>query len=85
MSIRKVERMPSPKLYKDEYVMDSILRENMGLKVSDNAILSANIVDMTEGEPQIDFKNKRQVIKVKGSLYKQTVDNDQNVILTKID
>lgn len=83
MSIRKIEKMPSPKLYKDDYMMDSIIHENSGMKVSDNSILSANVVDMIEGEPQIDFKNKRQVIKIKGFLYRQTVDENQNVILTK--
>lgn len=83
MSIRKLEILPAPKLYKDEYSIDSILQESKGLKISDNEIFTGNISDMTEGELQVDFKNKRQVIKIKGSLYKQTIE-DSNVVLTKI-
>ena len=85
MSIRKLKILPSAEIYKDDYDISADIKSNMGVKVLDNAIYAGNISDMREGETQIDFTNKRKVIKIKGSLYKESIDTDNNVILTKIE
>lgn len=84
MSIRKLEPLPTARLYKDDYSIDSFIMFDKGSRVSDSPILSGNLNDMTEGETQIDFNSSRKITKMKGNLYKESVDADNNVILIKI-
>lgn len=85
MSIREIKTFPSASIYKNDYDIYADIKSNIGNKILDSAIYAGNIYDMREGETQIDFTNKRKVIKIKGSLYKETIDTNNNVILTKIE
>lgn len=85
MFLRKVESMFSPKLYNNDFDIVSEIRDSSADKISDNKILSSNVIDMRNGQTIIDKQNKRKVVKIDGYLYKETVDADNNVILTKID
>ena len=88
MSIRKLESLPEAELYYDDYDILSNIEDARSNRISNNTINSGNLSDMREGEIQVDAHNSigmYKVIKIKGYLYRETVDTDNNVILTKID
>lgn len=84
MFLRKVHSMFSPKLYNNDFDIMSDIKEMLSLKISDNKVSSANIVDMRNGQTIIDKQNNRKVIKIDNYLYREVVDSNNNVVFEKI-
>lgn len=85
MYFRKVENIFSPSLYRNDFDIINDIEDKVNFKITDKSVLSSNVQDMRNGETIIDKANNRKVISVDGSLYKEIVDSNNNVILTKIE
>lgn len=85
MYFRKVENIFNPSLYRNDFDIINDIEDKVNFKITDKSVLSSNVQDMRNGETIIDKANNRKVISVDGSLYKEIVDSNNNVILTKIE
>lgn len=85
MYFRKVENIFSPSLYRNDFDIINDIEDKVNFKITDKSVLSSNVQDMRNGETIIDKANNRKIISVDGSLYKEIVDSNNNVILTKIE
>lgn len=85
MYFRKVENIFSPSLYRNDFDIINDIEDKVNFKITDKSVLSSNVQDMRNGETIIDKANNRKVISIDGSLYKEIVDSNNNVILTKIE
>ena len=85
MYFRKVENIFNPSLYRNDFDIINDIEDKVNFKITDKSVLSSNVQDMRNGETIIDKANNRKVISIDGSLYKEIVDSNNNVILTKIE
>ena len=85
MYFRKVENIFNPSLYRNDFDIINDIEDKVNFKITDKSVLSSNVQDMRNGETIIDKTNNRKVISIDGSLYKEIVDSNNNVILTKIE
>ena len=74
-TIQEIKRVP----FRDDYEIELGIQLARGMEIERQTIYPNVTASMVDGEPRIDSENMRRVTKIDGKLYKEIVDEDNNI------